>query len=494
MSDSDSARKVGDATKLRIDELADGWSVPQRDPTDEGEQVAPVPERAKRESKPPLSPPGSPERAKRESKPPLPPPGSPERAKRESKPPPPAQGKAALPPPVSSASRQPARPMPAAAPASPTPPDSASTPVSLGDAKSSSAPPITQQVFRLEAARNAENVDFRAPATLRRKRGLYGDAVYVKSVLFGVAADRRKLQARHRVVAELRQRRQSALADVAREALALDACAPAERDRFVEVEEERSRLAGIVAATDAELASAEADGSAELAACEAQVGDIETRVKALGKELAPIDRDLGKWRRRAADLQGKITTLESQITERERALVSATGGPELEADAAALRADLDDLKSEQPAIAAELARLEPERTRVSSAIDAATRELDEARAAARASTERTAEVIAALQARRTVEARRLAESEAARDSLLITIGEAVAVSRPAGLDERFAVVDELDGELETQGRAVLELEERLSAIDRAKLARGVALWIAVVALVVVATALALGAF
>jgi len=344
-------------------------------------------------------------------------------------------------------------------------------------------------VVRPSGALEPEGLGFRAPATLRRKRGIYGDAVYVKSVLFGVAADRRKLQLRGRAVADLRQRRGEALAELARAALAGDTCSARDRDRFVELEEERSQLAGVVAATDAEIATANTNGAAELVACEARVAEAQTRLKELGKELAPIERELANARRRAADLHGKVKTLENQIRERE----GATAAAEVEAEVAALRADLDDLKGEQPGLAAELARLEPERAKVSDAIEDAKGELERAKDDVRTATERTAEMIAALQARRTVEARRLAEAEAARDAALVGIGETVAVDRPDGLESRLEVVDRLDAELEAEGRAVLELEERLSAIDRAKLARGVALWIAVAALVIVALALILGA-
>jgi hypothetical protein len=75
------------------------------------------------------------------------------------------------------------------------------------------------------------------------------------------------------------------------------------------------------------------------------------------------------------------------------------------------------------------------------------------------------------------------EAEAARDKVLFELGERLYVDRPILLGAQLAPIDEIDLELGEDDRRIMELREILSNIDRWKLARGIAMTVAILAVV-----------
>src|SRR5262249_49941862 len=97
----------------------------------------------------------------------------------------------------------------------------------------------------------------RSAAMLRRKRGALGDVMYVATVLFGTRAARRERDALEERQKLRQTSRRHHLVTLGRTAVSADAFDhPAlgkARDALQTVEDERSKHAGAVAASDAEL-------------------------------------------------------------------------------------------------------------------------------------------------------------------------------------------------------------------------------------------------
>ncbi|MBT8492537.1 MAG: hypothetical protein KJO07_05720 [Deltaproteobacteria bacterium] len=512
------SRRVGDLTRQKIDDLADGWAVPKTGAGDEpasaeddddiatndldegggetGDDIAtediptderaadtpneheaetapvprqdPEPARAKRASS---LPPPVPARAKRRSS--LPPP-TPERSKRASSAPPgrPKRESAPPPPPPGSAARAQRQSEP---PATIEAPIERRSEWSDGDGNDSTATTLL----------HAEQL--RAPATLRRKRGLFGDALYVKSFIFGVAGDKRQLAAVTKDLAQLQGRRDGLLVELAKTALGNPDYDDAEgaREGFAELEEERGRRAGVVAASEEDLSSAIRAREADELEIDSQIKALESKLGELGEQLKPIEKKLSKVRRQAADLKGSIDSVDKKIKDTESQLVrGGEGEADIQAQLAALKADRDALVIEKPAVAKELEELEPERNQLVQARDDASARIEELGADKAELGERTGEITAALEARLAVERRAVADSDSERDKLLVDLGALLYDRKPAEMRELLVAVERLDGEIETQEQRRTELDERLTAIDYAKLARGVLIWLLVLGAIV----------
>ena len=94
---------------------------------------------------------------------------------------------------------------------------------------------------------------------------------------------------------------------------------------------------------------------------------------------------------------------------------------------------------------------------------------------------RADEQVVAIQAKRRVENRAAADAKTASERALMELGERLYVDRPGDLTAELAPIDEIDLELGEADRRMMELREILGSIDRWKLARGIALVLAIVA-------------
>ncbi len=227
---------MGDATRQRIDDLAEGWSVKDGE---DAEQASP---RAKPVSAPP------PPRAKRPSAPP-PPPG----AKRTSAPPPPPRPKrASAPPPAPRAKRASAVP--------PQPPEIDTVPTPKHDLVIGSAD-VPDDATVLQTPESMSFVvnegqagQVRQRPSLPRKRGIFGDIRYVFTAMFGIAGARRELAEVNAKLDRERDGRDDRLLQSMRDMIAdPDVDTPLmerAREQLSTIEDQRSRKAG--AGLDAE--------------------------------------------------------------------------------------------------------------------------------------------------------------------------------------------------------------------------------------------------
>ena len=67
----------------------------------------------------------------------------------------------------------------------------------------------------------------------------------------------------------------------------------------------------------------------------------------------------------------------------------------------------------------------------------------------------------------------------ARDAALFKLGERLYVDRPKILTAQLAPIDQIDLEVGEADRRIMELREIMSNVDKAKLARGLAMVIVV---------------
>jgi len=500
-------RDMGDATRQRIEDLAEGWDVPAgttdepstpatpppREPPEDDPVKAkppkPPPARAKRASAPPPPPPA---RAKRTSAPPPPPPPPPPRAKRASAPPPP--------------------PPPAARPATPPVEVNDTVPTPRQDITIDSSTDDKQDITIDSSAggdrddktvlQSSDAVSFinaneqkvghlRKRPTLRRKRGPVGDVRYVFTALFGVAGARRELAEVNTKLDLERDGRDDRLLDAIRTMIAdPDVDLPLidkARESLTVIEEERSRKAGAAANAEAELESLVRARATER---EEQLGTIKQREdegKQISEKLAPLERQAAAVRKKADTLQASLRKLDDAMAAKKSSLVTVKGPKAdpaaVEADIASLRAERADIANEEPVLAAQLDELEPKIASLKVAGKDARAEIERINEAETEAKLRTEEKLAAVRARKAVEDRAVSEANRTRDDALRLLGEQLCIDRPEVAVKRLGAIDQHDIEIATLERQAVELQELVGGVDRAKLARGIGLML-----------LALGAF
>jgi hypothetical protein len=320
----------------------------------------------------------------------------------------------------------------------------------------------------------------RAAAMLRRKRGAMGDVRYVFTALSGLRSAKKELAAledRQTLRQTSRKRHLVTLGRTAVTADALDHPALGKsREQLQSVEDERSKHAGAVAASDAELERTRRDREAKAKAFAAETIKTTQELAELAKKLEPLEKEAAVVRKRAAGLKDQLRTIAKKVADTEALLVSVKSEKMdragIQADISALKADQKAIQRDEPAIAAEMDVLEP---RIA-AIIAQRTDAEKAQAErARAETEdqrRTTEVFEALGAKRKVVERAAAEAEAARDVVLFELGERLYVDRPTILGAQLAPIDQIDLEYGESARRINELREVMSNVDRWKIARG----------------------
>jgi hypothetical protein len=343
-------------------------------------------------------------------------------------------------------------------------------------------------VARADAARLAGSTTaiLRLPPTLRRGRGPWGDALYVFGSIVGVARGNRELSAVARQLEAEKESRGRRLADLARLCLA-DSDVDNEmvargREEIIELEDQRSRRAGAVAAADAEVAALERDRDEERQRHALELEALRRQDREMGEKLDPLQRRVQGTRRRATRLIEAMEELARRITRAEARLprLAPEERAAAEAHIASLLAERQAMADEQPTLAAELDELEPAiASLIASRADGRTRvariEKEE-----RDAVVRTEEKVTAVRARRVVDERAEAELAQDQDDALGALGERLAVERPAELGSRLRGIEEHEVAIATLDRRHLELYELVRGVDRWAVARGV-LWLLVLA-------------
>jgi prefoldin subunit 5 len=329
----------------------------------------------------------------------------------------------------------------------------------------------------------------RNSAALRRKRGFGGDLRYVATVMFGVRRARRELvelEARQ----ELRQQsRKRYLVTLGRAAVTLDhfdhpALGPA-RERLGGVEEERSQHAGAVAAADTELTRVRRDRDAKAKQYLVDLAALDVDLADIAKKLEPLEKEALQIGKRAAELKESLLRIEKTMAATEASLVAVKSqGVDragIQAELATLRADRMAVQRDEPKIAAELDELNPRIADLEARRNDARKRRTDLEQAEREDQRRAEELLAAIGAKRKVVDRAAGDAEVLRDKVLFDLGERLYVDQPEDLGPQLAPIDVIDVELGTGERRGMELREILSSVDKAKLARGIALGILIVA-------------
>jgi predicted nucleic acid-binding Zn-ribbon protein len=332
----------------------------------------------------------------------------------------------------------------------------------------------------------------RSAPTLRRKRGLGGDVRYVFTAVMGVREFRRELaHIEARQVTRQTSRRHHLLT-LGRSAVVVETydhpALTQAREDLDSIEDTRARNAGLVTAADLELDRVRRDRDAAAKQFLVDAAATDAELAELAKKLEPLEKEAASVRKRVTELQESLKRIDKKIAATEANLESPKPKQDraaIQADIATLKADRVAIKRDEPVIAGELDALAPRIAAYeASRTDAQRRrrdldkaELDDQR--------RSEELMAAIGAKRKVVDRAAAEAEAERDRILFELGERLYVDRPRTLRPQLAPIEDIDLELGTGDRRIMELRELIASVDKMKLARGIAV-IAVAALAVIA--------
>ncbi|MEO8844219.1 MAG: hypothetical protein ABI591_25325 [Kofleriaceae bacterium] len=329
----------------------------------------------------------------------------------------------------------------------------------------------------------------RAAAMLRRQRGAMGDVRYVFTALLGLRAAKKELATLEDRQVLRQTSRKRHLVTLGRTAVTADALdhptLGKSREQLQIVEDERSKHAGAVAASDAELERVRRDREAKAKTFAADTVKTSQELAELAKKLEPLEKAAALVRKRGATLRDQLRQIAKKVADTEALLSSIKGEKmdraNIQADIATLKADQKAIRRDEPVIAAEMDALEPRIAAIVAArTDAETAQADRVRAETE-DQRRTTELYEAIGAKRKVVERAAAEAEAARDTVLFDLGERLYVDRPAILGAQMSPIDQIDLEYGESARRINELREVMSNIDRWKLARGAGMIVLVLA-------------
>jgi len=428
--DERTKRRVGDATRQRIDHLADGWETPKPDGEND-DSMARLPTVPR-------------QRQARPSRPPPPPPGAPGRT---------------------------------------APPSGTDPTVPAASAVASDTLPTPREDETTLMAEPPVRAPEPAVARQHPKRSLAGDVRYTFEVTLGVARARKELAEIEQQIASERTARDAALVEIGAGAIADEALAhPAldkAREELVAIEEERAKHAGTAAAAEAEITAQRRDREREAAQLAKDIAAGEAELAKLTEQLAPLERDAQAARRKLAEHKDTLASIDRRIASAEASKVAVAkkkiDPAAIAAELATLRADRGVVAKEEPGIAAELDALNPRIAALAADRAAVEKRLKEAREADAEAARRADDVCAAIAARKKVEDRAVKEAEARREKALGALGERLYLDRAKGLGPRARGIEERELAIATNERRVLELKDVLASVDKPAVIRGVAL-------------------
>ncbi len=327
----------------------------------------------------------------------------------------------------------------------------------------------------------------RAPASLPRKRGWFGDVKYVFTALFGVASARRELAEVGRKLDRERAERSEALASMSSALLDDKTCVlPVVVDTRKQLEAIRLRRrqpAAAVTSAAAEIDALEEERSRAKTIAADATAELEAEFSDLRGRLAPLERDGSRVRKKATDLQVAITDVDEKIANQSAAAASARDRASAEAALAANRAERSRLVAREPVLAAEMDDFEPKIANLTADRAAVEDKISGLRQGEAEAVVRSREKIEAIRAGMAVEERTLVDADDEAAQLLLDLGESLGGDRPPQLADELAPIDEFDLFIATLERRAIELREIVDGVSRAAVARGVGVIVVVLALV-----------
>ncbi len=352
-------------------------------------------------------------------------------------------------------------------------------------------PTVTPDATTLEApsSLSSKGGKLRTQAALRRKRGVGGDMRYVATAVLGVRRARHELGELEIQQAARQKERARHLLTLGRTAVATDGYDhPAlnkARDQLGDVEDERARHASQVTAADSELLRVRNDRDFKVKQYAHDIAAVDSELAEVTKKLEPLEKEVLAAARRASELHESLRRIDAQIAATEASKVAVKGAKldpaGIQAELATLKADRLSVTRDEPVIAASLDALNPKVAALEARRSDARKRRIELEIAEQEDQRRAAELLAAIGAKRKVVDRAANDAEALRDKILHELGEAIYVDRPANMAAQLAPIDSIDVELGTTDRRIMELRELLSSVDKAKLARGIAVIVIVLA-------------
>ena len=154
----------------------------------------------------------------------------------------------------------------------------------------------------------------RAHAMLRRKRGVMGDVWYVFTALAGLRSAKKELASLEQQQQTRQVSRKRHLVTLGRTAVTADALDhPAlgkSREALQVVEDERSKHAGAVAASDAELERTRRDREAKAKTFAAETTKDDAGARGLAKKLEPLEKEVAAVRKRGTVLKEQLRDAE----------------------------------------------------------------------------------------------------------------------------------------------------------------------------------------
>lgn len=480
MSDNDSgAKRVGDATRARIDDLKGGWKlpssedlpsiedeVPNTEPEAEAppsamrpvsEPPAPSPVEAKAEKKPPSG------RTKHKTEPPPPPPG---RTKRKTEPPPPPQPRKKAPtlPPAPPAGRA-----PELAPiAEMTPPPRMDT----TDA------PAAEWVESSEPLRSDS-----LPAILPRQTGVIGDMRYAVRAIRTQSQSKKKIASLRQQLEDEQEARSRKLLEVAEDAVGdqdndLSIIGRA-RDSLSGMEEKRSQHSEQSAKAKDAAAALESSNQVERQEQDAKLARLRSERLEVAESLEPLAKQQSRLRKEIAKARHLTEQLEAKVRSHKAALEGLVGQETrapVEARLASARAEFEASGGELPRLVDELSALEPQISGLEAQRVSVASEIAKLEDASKDAADRLSEKLAAEQARKVVEDRAAVEEADKKQGALLELGEALRERSSDVSDPRLSEAKRHEREMRSIQQQETKIQELLDSIELVPVLRG-SLWI-----------------
>lgn len=525
---------MGDDTRGRIDEIADGWRPGKKSDSDAAaDSAAPEPQKVTKSGRTvPPPPPGSPERQAAVSK------SAPIRAE-ASRPAVRKQGSGA-PPPIPtpakprSEKKKPARiestqdrrslvirssgPRPATVRANGSPAAAGAPPTVEVRGDQSEAPtvpviggpktivetlspggaledptliPTGEEEFgfskRESAPRRTDSLP--TPASIPRRPGLLGDLGYVISVAVGRRRARRGLVETGQEIEAEKRSRDKEFIELARLAIS-DTRVTGElieeaREHLVGLEEARARKAGAAAAAEETIAVIERERDKVKRARVAELAELEVKITELDDELAPLAKQIAALKRRIRVFKRQLQGFDDRIAAEDEQASSRSepdAVAEAEASIASLRAEREALFAEEPPLAEELGDLAPRIRELKARRNELARAQSKLRRAEDESIVRSEERLAAARAHKAVVDRAAQVMARDQQELLCDVGAKLYEDPPAPVAHLATPLAERDAKLEKLKSGAVELREKLDCIESWPLVRGALLWVVVAAI------------